>query len=72
MESKDYERHSDTNIFSPAHVALRCDNRLPIWEQQRVMYVHPTLYTRAGLGRNWNALHTADKDKPANQDQALV
>jgi hypothetical protein len=34
MESKDYERHSETIItIPPAHVALRCDNRLPIWEQ---------------------------------------
>jgi hypothetical protein len=30
MESKDYERHSETIIIPPAHVALRCDNRLPI------------------------------------------
>jgi hypothetical protein len=29
MESKDYERHSETIIIPPAHVALRCDNRLP-------------------------------------------
>jgi hypothetical protein len=27
MESKDYERHSETIIIPPAHVALRCDNR---------------------------------------------
>jgi hypothetical protein len=33
MESKDYEKHSDTIIIPPVHVALRCDNRLPIWEQ---------------------------------------
>jgi hypothetical protein len=33
MESKDYERHSETITIPPAHVALRCDNRLPIWEQ---------------------------------------
>jgi hypothetical protein len=30
MESKDYERHSETIIIPPAHVALRCDNRLPL------------------------------------------
>jgi hypothetical protein len=33
MESKDYERHFETIIIPPAHVALRCENRLPIWEQ---------------------------------------
>jgi hypothetical protein len=45
MESKDYERHSDTIIIPPAHVALRCDNRLPFfplyltfWENQRTLH----------------------------------
>jgi hypothetical protein len=33
MESKDYKRHSETIIIPPAHVALRCDHHLPIWEQ---------------------------------------
>jgi hypothetical protein len=33
MESKDYERHSETITIPPVHVALRCDNRLPIWGQ---------------------------------------
>jgi hypothetical protein len=33
MESKDYERHSETIIIPPAHVSLRYDNRLPIWER---------------------------------------
>jgi hypothetical protein len=33
MESKNYERHSETITIPPAHVGLRCDNRLPIWEQ---------------------------------------
>jgi hypothetical protein len=29
MDSKDYEKHSETITIPPAHVALRCDNRLP-------------------------------------------
>jgi hypothetical protein len=29
MESKDYEGHSETITSPPAHVALRCDIRLP-------------------------------------------
>jgi hypothetical protein len=33
MKSKDYERHSETITIPPAHVALRCDNRLSILEQ---------------------------------------
>jgi hypothetical protein len=43
MESKDYERHSEIITIPPAHVALRYDNRLPIWEQERATHVHPTL-----------------------------
>jgi hypothetical protein len=43
MESKGYERHSETITTPPAHIALRCDNRLPIWGQQRAAHVHPTL-----------------------------
>jgi hypothetical protein len=35
-------KDSETIIISPAHVALRCDNRLPIWEQERVTHAHPT------------------------------
>jgi hypothetical protein len=27
VESKDYERHSETLTIPPAHVALRCHNR---------------------------------------------
>jgi hypothetical protein len=38
-----YERHSETVTIPPGHVALRCDSRLPIWEQQRVTHVHPAL-----------------------------
>jgi hypothetical protein len=40
----------------PVHVSLRCDIRLPIWEQYRITQVHPTFLTRAGLSRNLNAL----------------
>jgi hypothetical protein len=29
MESKDYERHSETIAIPPAHLALRYDNRYP-------------------------------------------
>jgi hypothetical protein len=28
MESEDYERHSETIVIPPAHVAPCCDNRL--------------------------------------------
>jgi hypothetical protein len=33
-ESENYERHSETITIPPAHIALHCDNRLPIWGQQ--------------------------------------
>jgi hypothetical protein len=56
MESKDYDRHSEIITILPAHVALRCDNRLPIWEQSRVTHVHPTFLAGAGLSHSWNVL----------------
>jgi hypothetical protein len=62
MESKDYERHSEseTIIIPPAHVVL---HHLGAIEG----------YTRASnLVNNWYALATADKGKPANQDQTPV
>jgi hypothetical protein len=48
MGSKDYERHSETIIIPPADVALRCDNRLPIWEQQRVTARASNLVNKSG------------------------
>jgi hypothetical protein len=32
MESENYEKHTETITIPSALVALRCDNRLPIWE----------------------------------------
>jgi hypothetical protein len=42
------------------------------FRSSRGLHVHPTLQTRARLSRSWNALPTADKGKPANQDQTPV
>jgi hypothetical protein len=43
MESKDYERYSETIIIPPVHVGLRCDNRLPIWEQPFSVVIRESL-----------------------------
>jgi N-glycosylase/DNA lyase len=52
MESKEYERHSETIIIPPAMLPYavtiivnsrnKHNIRLPIWEQQRVAPVHLT------------------------------
>jgi hypothetical protein len=44
----------------------------PFGNSRGLLHVHPILQTSAGLSRNGYAPPTADKGKPANQDQTPV
>jgi hypothetical protein len=63
MESKDYERHSETIAIPPAHVALIA---YPFGSSRGLR----TCIQSCKQERD--ALPTDDKRKPANQDQSPV
>jgi hypothetical protein len=49
MESKDYERHSDTITIPPAHVAYAVTIAYPFGCSRGLPHVHPTSPHQAGV-----------------------
>jgi hypothetical protein len=69
MESKDYERHSETITIPPAHVALRCDNR---FTHLGVVEGYARASNLVNKSRSESQLECTPYRKPANQDQPPV